>query len=251
MQVCSVGDCTGPALARGWCKKHYNRWHYAGSPELTTPETCAVCGNPVANRAGNSGPVPKYCSKTCSSRAGYISRKAAGTLYSKPRKKREAKPCKHCGESFETLSARFCSRRCADAARNASAAPCEREGCEEPIRAKGLCSKHWRRLARAEGREKSEWTDDRRAAWKMRETLKRATVEAVPIVPREVFERDGWMCGICSEPVDAGRRYPDPQSASLDHVVPLSRGGGHILSNVQCAHLFCNLSKGNRVPAAA
>lgn len=23
---CSVGDCTGPAVARGWCSRHYGRW---------------------------------------------------------------------------------------------------------------------------------------------------------------------------------------------------------------------------------
>ena len=35
-------------------------------------------------------------------------------------------------------------------------------------------------------------------------------------------------------------------SVSLDHVVPLSRGGSHTLGNVRCAHLICNIRKGSK-----
>lgn len=62
----------------------------------------------------------------------------------------------------------------------------------------------------------------------------------------EVFERDGWVCGICDGPVDRELRWPDPWSPSLDHIVPMARGGQHLLENVQCAHLRCNISKGAR-----
>jgi 5-methylcytosine-specific restriction endonuclease McrA len=62
-----------------------------------------------------------------------------------------------------------------------------------------------------------------------------------------VFERDGWTCGLCSEPVDPALSWPDPQSASLDHVLPLSRGGSHTMANVQLAHLGCNVEKGAAV----
>ena len=62
----------------------------------------------------------------------------------------------------------------------------------------------------------------------------------------EVFERDGWLCGICCKPVDRTLLYPDRRSASLDHVIPLSRGGSHALGNVQCSHLDCNRQKGYR-----
>ncbi|MEW2302565.1 HNH endonuclease [Streptomyces sp. NPDC006655] len=68
--------------------------------------------------------------------------------------------------------------------------------------------------------------------------------------PREwVFERDGWICGLCDKPVDRHLAYPAPMSASLDHVIPLSRGGHHEPENVQCSHLTCNVRKGARVDA--
>lgn len=61
-----------------------------------------------------------------------------------------------------------------------------------------------------------------------------------------IFERDGWVCGICELPVDQAAPFPDPGSATLDHVVPMSRGGAHVAANVQLAHFYCNTVKGAR-----
>lgn len=58
-----------------------------------------------------------------------------------------------------------------------------------------------------------------------------------------VFERDTWTCGICREPVAKDASPFDPLSATVDHIVPLSRGGEHTLANAQCAHLRCNSIK--------
>jgi 5-methylcytosine-specific restriction endonuclease McrA len=65
--------------------------------------------------------------------------------------------------------------------------------------------------------------------------------------PYEVFERDDWICGLCDGPIDPSAAYPDPMSPSLDHVVPVSRGGVHSRANCQAAHLVCNIRKGARV----
>lgn len=74
---------------------------------------------------------------------------------------------------------------------------------------------------------------------------------AYEVVPRtEIFERDGWVCGICALPVDQTVKFPDPGSATLDHVVPMSLGGAHDRANLQCAHFYCNTVKGNRVEEA-
>lgn len=32
MLLCSIQDCTAPALSRGWCSKHYQRWYQHGDP---------------------------------------------------------------------------------------------------------------------------------------------------------------------------------------------------------------------------
>jgi 5-methylcytosine-specific restriction endonuclease McrA len=67
----------------------------------------------------------------------------------------------------------------------------------------------------------------------------------------EVFARDGWVCQVCDAAVDPVRRYPDPLSASLDHVLPLSRGGDHSRDNSRLAHLICNVKRGNAQSASA
>jgi len=59
-----------------------------------------------------------------------------------------------------------------------------------------------------------------------------------------VYERDGWTCQICGEPVD---RDADPKSdwyPSLDHIVPRSKGGANTLDNLRTAHRWCNCIRG-------
>ena len=63
---------------------------------------------------------------------------------------------------------------------------------------------------------------------------------------RAIYERDGWTCQLCDGPVD-----PDAaehaQRASLDHIVPQSRGGSHDPSNLRMAHVGCNARRRDRV----
>lgn len=63
----------------------------------------------------------------------------------------------------------------------------------------------------------------------------------------EIFERDGWTCGICGEPIDPTIAYPSPLSKSIDHIIPVSKGGSHTRANVQAAHLACNSRKRDRL----
>jgi 5-methylcytosine-specific restriction endonuclease McrA len=61
-----------------------------------------------------------------------------------------------------------------------------------------------------------------------------------------MYERDNGRCGLCGKKVE----YMD---MDVDHVVPASKGGANVWSNLQISHIRCNRSKGNRVtlsPAA-
>lgn len=66
--------------------------------------------------------------------------------------------------------------------------------------------------------------------------------------PVEIFERDGWICQLCTAQVDPVLKWPDLQSASLDHVVPLAAHGQHSRDNTQLAHWLCNVRKGASTP---
>ena len=58
-----------------------------------------------------------------------------------------------------------------------------------------------------------------------------------------LVKRDKGRCGICRKPVRAAK---GPMRPSVDHIVPLAKGGTHELANLQLAHYRCNLSKNNR-----
>jgi len=66
-----------------------------------------------------------------------------------------------------------------------------------------------------------------------------------------IYERDGWTCMLCGDPIDRNRTYPDLMSASLDHLVPVSTGGTNAAENLQASHLICNLKASNKKKAGA
>lgn len=62
-----------------------------------------------------------------------------------------------------------------------------------------------------------------------------------------VYERDGWRCGICGGSISPSKRWPDSGSVTLDHIIPISKGGRHEYANCQAAHFGCNSRKGSRI----
>ena len=58
------------------------------------------------------------------------------------------------------------------------------------------------------------------------------------------------VCGICGRPVDFDKNFPDPWSATLDHIIPVQKGGDPAsLENLQLAHLQCNRIKSTKLVA--
>lgn len=81
----------------------------------------------------------------------------------------------------------------------------------------------------------------RSSAARYRARKRNARVEVFSNV--EVYDRDGWCCGPCGKRINRTLVFPHPKSVSLDHVIPLSRGGEHSMANTQASHLDCNLRK--------
>lgn len=95
------------------------------------------------------------------------------------------------------------------------------------------------------------------AATSRRNFIKKIRMEEpeadLDITLHRLYERDEGICWLCGERCDyqdftvdgntfiAGNRYP-----SIDHVMPLSKGGRHTWDNVKLAHRICNTKKGNR-----
>ncbi len=65
-----------------------------------------------------------------------------------------------------------------------------------------------------------------------------------------VYERDSGVCQLCGRATDWNdNRYvfSGPTHPTIDHIIPLSRGGSHTWGNVQLACHECNSKKGNEV----
>lgn len=67
------------------------------------------------------------------------------------------------------------------------------------------------------------------------------------VTPEKIFARDCYKCRICGRMCDMhdtswngfiGALYP-----TIDHIIPLAKGGSHTWDNVQCAHAICNSAK--------
>ena len=67
-----------------------------------------------------------------------------------------------------------------------------------------------------------------------------------------IYERDNYICQLCKGPVLRAARYRrrdgkiHMKSPTIDHIVPISRGGDHKPHNCQTACFKCNSKKGNR-----
>lgn len=108
------------------------------------------------------------------------------------------------------------------------------------------CVARYRKTPR--GREKSrQWS----AAWARANPDKRSDQQArykarmlgAPVVEKidrlGIAARDGWKCYLCGLVLTRA-------TLTLDHKVPLSKGGEHSVANVAACCGPCNSSKGNR-----
>ena len=69
---------------------------------------------------------------------------------------------------------------------------------------------------------------------------------------RKIILATQSICGICGRPVDKTLKAPDPMSATVDHIIPISRHGHPSdLSNLHLAHRACNRAKSDRTDFVA
>lgn len=62
---------------------------------------------------------------------------------------------------------------------------------------------------------------------------------------KRVLSPNPLYCGICGEVIDKTIKYPAEGAPTVDHVIPVSKGGG-MLGNVRPAHAGCNRKRQNK-----
>lgn len=239
---------------------------------------CAICHAPFTSRTVKA----LYCSPLCRSRAFNAARKADGRLkaqreqLSEYRAKwmrdnaeryRETRICR-CGAEFRCLkySAQVgCSNTCFAAMRRGYS----RLPMSHPVRvlirkSRGAQVKPPRLFVMGGCRRcgnpfTAEWqnpTPECQPAYcsrkcgdsdmKDRRNARKRGAYVAPVYRAQIFARDKWVCQLCGRKVKRGAVAPHPLAPSLDHILPISKGGTHEPANAQLAHFGCNSLKGDR-----
>jgi hypothetical protein len=171
---------------------------------------CRTCGE-MFHPTNRRGPNPSHCSVICQSRA--------------PRKQRVC-VCSECQRPFLTREPRTIC--CSDACR------------QERKRHVGLT--HPKCVASWESNRKWPSRRDAERAYSVQRRL--VCRDREPYSEQEIYERDGWLCQLCGHEVDRSLVWPHRMSATIDHRLPISKGGADTPQNVWLAHLSCNSRKG-------
>lgn len=227
-RTCSIDDCDETVRARGWCNTHYACWRRTGSPL-----PLCLCGRhymrwlthgttSLVAAWANAPEGQKWCPVCCSYKPT--------SDFNRNRTTRDGfqPECRDCGK-----------RRGADW-RKRNPGVIAAQAARRPRDKVNEAARRSRAKRRAEGRMPKS---DRRARLRQ--------VERELFTSKEIADRDSWLCQICigrgrtkgEARIARSRRWPDGRSLSIDHIVPLARGGAHTRVNVQATHLECNLRK--------
>lgn len=224
-RTCSIFGCDRPMWARTWCGTHYKRWRLTGSTDLVERQSipCSVDGcEKVSRKRG-------WCN------SHYHRWRVQGDVQaSVPLRSCSPNPdgSRRCFRCQEVLPAeRFTSNH-----RRGTCDECLRQERREFAAAN---PGYWLQWQRANPEKVSAIVHARRAT---REGRQHERIDR-----NIVFERDDFTCKLCGGALDMGAAKAHPLAPTLDHIVPLSRGGDHLYANVQAAHFRCNTAKGNRV----
>lgn len=226
-------------------------------PILTCCQWCSAAITPNKQTR-----IQKFCSPACRLKDQTERRKVSSGSQSGPAR------CLFCSAAYErrTSMNKWCSTSCREMARGlvligpVIELECAIEDCSirftpKMRKQRCCCERHGKLLNGKERRERGldnpGWTEARQE----RREQRRARMKGVYVGPKaprlKIADRDGWCCGLCGGHIPRVVRHGHPLYLTIDHIIPLNKGGEHSPSNVQAAHARCNYSKGDRLDTAA
>jgi hypothetical protein len=228
--TCLWEDCESTSIyARGLCARDLKRAQRAGRLEEFAAPTRVCCYCEAEFRTQKNGKT-KFCAFEC--QRLYV----AAQRISQRIKDLGGRACKLCASPFglsTRTDADFCSQQCQRGQWFIDNA--------EKTRAQ---VKAWR-LDNPERVKDSK----SKSAHLRRTRIANAPFEDFPA--SEIWVRDGGICWLCDSQIDPQLKWPHPQSLTLEHKLPISKGGGHTRENCALAHNLCNMRKGAKVLAAS
>jgi len=211
--------------------------------------TCPICGAEVAGRRDKV-----YCGKPCQLRAMHERRVADGRKAEQRKRQAPNERARWKSRADEQNAIRRAKARLTERRKEARVLVrrAKRGTKGRGVLVNGACAKC--------GETFTAWTSNgvarfcstrcagngtqeakRRSRQARRARERGAFTEAVDLAT--IYTRDRWTCQLCHAKVAKHKTYPEPMSASLDHVIPLAKGGTHEPANCQLAHLICNSTK--------
>lgn len=228
--VCRFDGCGRDSLARGFCAKHY---YHAQRHGLIERPKCSVddCDKPSFRRG--------LCNR------------------------HNLRWERHGDVNFRKKAANG----------EAKNAKCSIDGCERTCAGKGLCSVHYGRrrhhgdptaepvkLGNGQATPERKKANTRRAMKNYSATTHGMLRRRYTVAKRRILNGGGgsshirkedflnlWAtetCAICNGPIS-------DDAKTIDHIIPLSKGGTNEIDNMQVAHLRCNQKKSNKVALSA
>ena len=238
---------------------------------------CLRCNQSIDHMAARA----KYCSRSCSHMASSQrckDRQAGKHVpfieYGTPRKQ-----CDECGQRVKVAGRMFCSRTCQTVARRKAAGMVASRSTEIQL---FVLAENPRQRTSKNGEVSSRYfvhgsckecgntfTAVTRGKWNLpsycsKRCSHRSHCRNAKHIRRErkklngksdvsrsqIFKRDNYTCKLCNEPLDMDAQPNDNRAPSLDHIVPLAKGGSPTMSNLQAAHRLCNSIKCDRLELA-
>lgn len=244
-EMCEVPGCEAKSWARNLCGSHYSRWRKHGDAFGDKPlqkqgaARQPIVGPPRVRRFcvinGCDAPVKGHgwCGKH------YLRWRAHGD----PEWQRPTySVCvvDECEKTPRSAAASLCEAHYMRLHRNGTLEAGQCSVCQEALPRDSTLHRRYCEACNLDRRRVRgrDYGNRRRVAMLSR--------EHEHIDSLEIYERDGWKCRLCYRKVNPKLRWPHPKSASLDHILPIAKGGGHVRTNVHLAHLACNASKRDR-----
>lgn len=205
-------------------------------PEATP---CAVCGEKFVPFSTRN----RYCSPACRS-VEYGWKTEPTRIYNRT--------CQNCQNAYTTRYSRkrTCSEECRVQLGNR-----RKRGVYFDEGAEGRCFVYFRKCqdcgtdicTRHPGQGFcAECVRARRSWHDAKKNHKRRGAGPMKVSRKRLLELRGNRCHICGKVIDLKLSGMHPMGFTIDHLLPVSRGGTNDISNLHVAHRRCNTARGNR-----
>lgn len=203
--------------------------------------TCKRCGKPFESYKA------LYCSTKCREIPDELKKV---NLY-KPNLK-VSRQCIYCSKVFETGRAnqKFCNKDCSYQYRLKQLHEQRKDEATHYSKRCKECGKHFTCT-----RSKAKYCSSAcniRCGNRQKETTRRKRIMKNGKVDWDIsierlLKRDGHVCYLCGEQVITNIDTNDDYYPSIEHIIPVSKGGTHTWGNVKLAHRYCNTIKGDKM----